>query len=421
MSETSSTNSDNSVDNIDVCGRVKKNYAFIKRLGTGKFASVWLAYNIDTNDFVAIKIYDPKEYSYAKEEVSILKKLKNMNCSHLNKMCDYFEETLYGEKTIYIVTELLGFDLDLIRKANLSENVVLKFSHQILKGINELHNNNVIHCDIKPDNIMLTELPKSIKRIICEFKTYDFRKLYSEMCKIKNPKTSSRKKEIREKINKYILLDMNIYEESESESSEESKSSDSKSDCSSNILSSNNKYEYILNEYTLEDINNSNIKISDFGNYCIDDEFHEKSIGTQYYIAPENLLHIKHDNKIDIWAYGCTLYEILFNIILFDPKKDKYHSTKYYHLLSIQQKFGEYPSSLLDKCTFKNKYFKGNYIEDSIKCNGDFYDTLKLKCEQKKVSSLFFEKFSSFLRLIFVLNPKKRLTSSDLLNHELFR
>ena len=52
-----------------------------------------------------------------------------------------------------------------------------------------------------------------------------------------------------------------------------------------------------------------NIKIGDFGisKHC---DNTKTNVGTQYYKAPEILLGKVYNNKIDIWALGCILYEL---------------------------------------------------------------------------------------------------------------
>jgi len=52
-----------------------------------------------------------------------------------------------------------------------------------------------------------------------------------------------------------------------------------------------------------------NIKIGDFGisKHC---DNTKTNVGTQYYKAPEILLGKVYNNKVDIWALGCILYEL---------------------------------------------------------------------------------------------------------------
>ena len=54
------------------------------------------------------------------------------------------------------------------------------------------------------------------------------------------------------------------------------------------------------------------IKIGDFGisKQITDNSKAKTDIGTQIYYAPERLDEGEYDNKVDIWALGCIIYEL---------------------------------------------------------------------------------------------------------------
>ena len=65
---------------------------------------------------------------------------------------------------------------------------------------------------------------------------------------------------------------------------------------------------------------NEKITIIDFGLSKIQDinSIYNFNVYTLPYRAPEIILENKYDNKIDIWAIGCILGEMLLNNILFE-------------------------------------------------------------------------------------------------------
>ena len=66
------------------------------------------------------------------------------------------------------------------------------------------------------------------------------------------------------------------------------------------------------------------IKIGGFGitkQLDINDKYGNTSIETRYYIAPEIIKDEKYNNKVDIWAFGCIIYELLTLKIFFEDKK----------------------------------------------------------------------------------------------------
>ena len=65
-------------------------------------------------------------------------------------------------------------------------------------------------------------------------------------------------------------------------------------------------------------------------------------------MAPEVILNSKHNYKVDNWAIGCILFELITGKYLFDPSKDKYHSRDFYHLKLINNIFGSFPRKFIE-------------------------------------------------------------------------
>jgi serine/threonine protein kinase len=65
----------------------------------------------------------------------------------------------------------------------------------------------------------------------------------------------------------------------------------------------------------------SNIKICDFG-WCAEDINAKRTTfcGTYEYMAPEMLFKAEYDYKVDIWALGVLLYEMLHGFAPFKGK-----------------------------------------------------------------------------------------------------
>ena len=61
-------------------------------------------------------------------------------------------------------------------------------------------------------------------------------------------------------------------------------------------------------------IDKDSIKIGDFGiskKLSFNDPYCKSTVGTYNYMAPEILNGKKYNNKVDIWAFGCIIYELL--------------------------------------------------------------------------------------------------------------
>ena len=146
-----------------------KFYKYGRLLGKGAFGKVNLSLHTLTGRLVAIKsinkskIITERQKSKIQIETSIMKTLSSSD--YIVK----FFETYETQKHICIVMEYIcaGDLLSYIRKRNkLNEQTAKYIYKQIILGIQYIHNHNIIHRDIKLDNILI-DLDNKIK--ICDF------------------------------------------------------------------------------------------------------------------------------------------------------------------------------------------------------------------------------------------------------------
>ena len=143
-------------------------YKYGRILGKGAFGKVNLALHIASGKLVAIKSFDKKKLSKEnslkkiKNEIEVLKKLKD------NIFCTRIYDTFQTETHILIVMEFICGDLlNFIRKREkLDEKTAKIIFKQIILGLKYMHKNNIVHRDIKLDNLLL-DLSNTIK--ICDF------------------------------------------------------------------------------------------------------------------------------------------------------------------------------------------------------------------------------------------------------------
>ena len=137
-------------------------YQIIKKIGTGSFSNVYsakLINNIDNEKSVeyAIKVIstrnlNSKVIENIENEIDIMVKIKHDNIITLH-------ESIVSKSHLYIVLEYCdGGDLYKYIKKNgkISEMHTKYFFIKIGKGLYFLHQNNLIHRDLKPQNILLT-------------------------------------------------------------------------------------------------------------------------------------------------------------------------------------------------------------------------------------------------------------------------
>lgn len=132
-------------------------YAFKKKLGKGKFATVKLGNKISTSEDVAIKIInkeamEPKDLELARTEIEIMKFSKH---PYIVKLNEVFENRTF----IYIIMEYCkGGDLfSYLEKRNfkINEHRAAQIIKQLLTALYYLHSFGIVHRDLKPENVMM--------------------------------------------------------------------------------------------------------------------------------------------------------------------------------------------------------------------------------------------------------------------------
>ena len=127
---------------------------------------------------VCMKIIENNKdyFDQSVDEIKLLRYI-NANCEDLDavnmlRMIDFF----YHKEHLFIVTELLKDNLYEYCKYNREREDyqyftigrLQKITHQILVALNFLHSLRLIHCDLKPENVLI----KSYSRV--EVKMIDF-------------------------------------------------------------------------------------------------------------------------------------------------------------------------------------------------------------------------------------------------------
>jgi len=144
-------------------------YKYGRLIGQGAFGKVNLGLNILTGRIVAVKSFDKNNTKLTGDnmkkilyETDLMKKLNHPN---ITKILEMFED----EKYFMIIMEYIngGNLFSFVKKRRkLSEKTAKFLFRQIILGIKYIHEQNIVHRDIKLENLLI-DLNNNVK--ICDF------------------------------------------------------------------------------------------------------------------------------------------------------------------------------------------------------------------------------------------------------------
>lgn len=190
----------------------KDKYRKIKTLGEGSFGKVILVEKVDptspndskcfaikiskrfkkvskknkNDDNTSIEEEKPRELNFVEiRELVIMKKINHPNVIKLKdfKFCR-------EDREIWILMDYIPLDLAKFLSQNktnkevLNEKFFKNISYQILKGVNYLHQNMIIHRDLKLENILYDKENNIVKIIdfgLCRYFDYDISARYTDV------------------------------------------------------------------------------------------------------------------------------------------------------------------------------------------------------------------------------------------------
>ncbi|XP_023289267.1 dual specificity tyrosine-phosphorylation-regulated kinase 4, partial [Orussus abietinus] len=164
---------DNGSYNKVLHDHISYRYEILEVIGRGSFGQVIRALDHKTGQHIAIKIIRNKKrfHHQALIEVRILDHLRKKdleaNSSHnVIHMLEYF----YFRNHLCISFELMSLNLyELIKKNNyqgFSLSLIRRFANSLINCLRLLHRENIIHCDLKPENVLLKQRGSSSIKVI---------------------------------------------------------------------------------------------------------------------------------------------------------------------------------------------------------------------------------------------------------------
>lgn len=129
-------------------------YTLIRQLGRGGFSEVWLAHDSYMDLDVAIKIYAPGQgmdshsIDEFRREITRVFHLNHPNLLKPQHLGIY-------EQMPYLIMAYCPAGSCISRIGKMTEQEVWKLIHDVASGLAYLHEKDIVHQDIKPDNILI--------------------------------------------------------------------------------------------------------------------------------------------------------------------------------------------------------------------------------------------------------------------------
>ncbi|KAJ8110900.1 hypothetical protein OPT61_g6377 [Boeremia exigua] len=254
---------------------VKSRYQIVAKLGFGTASTIWLCRDLEANLLLTLKVCITQEgATKVSNEMAVSQHLKSIDAEHLGLNYTDFRN-LFPEKRLN--KELLQQTLQLV-----------------LLGLDFLHQADIVHTDISPNNILLGAPDLSV---------------FVDIERAELEKPSPRK----------ILSDRIIYR---------SRSMP---------------------------ITSGPCVICNFGAARIGDK-HVGDVMPGVYRAPEIIMGMEWSSKIDMWSFGVMIWDLFEGGRLFRAVKEG-HLNDEQHLAEMVSLIGSPPRSFLQRCEKSRQYW----------------------------------------------------------------
>ncbi|XP_019114289.2 myosin light chain kinase, smooth muscle isoform X2 [Larimichthys crocea] len=151
---------------IDSTHKVTDHYNLQEKLGVGKFGQVFKITHKETGRVCAGKFYKGRR---AKEREAARKEIELMNYLHHPKLVQCLAAYDHKPEMVMVMEFIAGGELfERIVDDNFehTEPASVRYMQQILEGIAYMHQQNIIHLDLKPENIVCVDTSGTSIKII---------------------------------------------------------------------------------------------------------------------------------------------------------------------------------------------------------------------------------------------------------------
>ena len=132
-------------------------FTIIDYIGKGSESLVYKIKVNNTNNVFALKVIKKHKNKINLSELILCKKLKHKNL--INTLCYYADPNKQFDYMIMEIgnSNLMNFARKILKRLTLSESFLCMVAFQALQGLAYLHRLNIVHLDIKPQNLIIND------------------------------------------------------------------------------------------------------------------------------------------------------------------------------------------------------------------------------------------------------------------------
>ncbi|POR37771.1 Serine/threonine protein kinase, putative [Tolypocladium paradoxum] len=338
----------------------KSRYQVVGKLGFGSASTAWLCRDLRGHEYVTLKVYANKQRQ-AQREVHVLHHIESIATKHagariVRKLKDEFEISGNDSTYLCLVHNPLGLtlsDFRLLLGGKLPPKALKAIVNYLLYALDFLHTEaRVVHTDIQEGNIMFS-----------------------------------------------------ITDETELEAFEKGERSEP-----SSRKVDGNRIIYASRGFMVPE-KPGLPTLGDFGEARFGGDYFTEEVMPDLYRAPEILLKIPWDEKIDIWNLGLMVWDMLEGKHLFTERLPSREDSRFAHMARIVNLLGPPPGDLLERSDVVDEYFDQNgKLKEGTEMPTSLEQEEEVLSGQEKVD------FLSFLRKMLQWRPEDRMSARQLMN-----
>jgi serine/threonine protein kinase len=151
---------------------IREDYEFVREIGSGNYAKVYLGRSNETEEIFAIKVMskeliskNERNMTATLNEIDVMRFVDHPNVMKLYRVYE-------DDESIYLVLGFAGCGelfTRILRRGKFKELRAARFFWNLLTALDYLHTCGIVHRDLKPENILMTDERDDAKFVIADF------------------------------------------------------------------------------------------------------------------------------------------------------------------------------------------------------------------------------------------------------------